>query len=287
VVRSQQNVTNSSKTTEAANTVSVQNNLPNADAGTNNAGSQEQRQEETTNYEIAKTVRTIVRDQPKVARLSLAVMVDGTTIVGADGKPNWQERKPEEIERIVRLVRSAIGFDEKRGDKVEVVSLRFTTEPDAPEAALVGGLPLGIEKSDLMRLAQLIVFGAIGTIALLLVLRPMVHRLTLTPPAAALPGMEGMTDDAMAIIGGASRDLGQLGGPPMRQALPGPHGQFPALTGPNNAAAQALEDESMVNIANVEGQLRASSIRRLADLVEKHPEESLSIMRAWMQQEPA
>ena len=49
----------------------------------------------------------------------------------------------------------------------------------------------------------------------------------------------------------------------------------------------ALEDDSMVNIANVEGQLRASSIRRLSDLVEKHPEESLSIVRAWMQQEPA
>jgi flagellar M-ring protein FliF len=78
VVRSQQNVTSTSKSSEAANTVSVQNNLPNADAGTNGAGSQEQRQEETTNYEIAKTVRTIVRDQPKIARLSLAVMVDGS-----------------------------------------------------------------------------------------------------------------------------------------------------------------------------------------------------------------
>ncbi len=230
-------------------------------------------------------MRTIVRDQPKVARLSLAVMVDGEAVAGADGKTVWQERKSEEIERITRLVRSAVGFDEKRGDKVEVVSLRFAAEPDAPEAAAAAGLPLGIEKSDLMHLAQLAVFGTLGIIALLLVLRPMVRRLTLAPPMTSLPGMEGISEDSMAMIGGASGDIEQLGSKPIRQALPGPNGQFPALSGPNSA--MSAEDESMVNVANVEGQLRASSIRRLADLVEKHPEESLSIVRAWMQQEPA
>jgi flagellar M-ring protein FliF len=49
--------------------------------------------------------------------------------------------------------------------------------------------------------------------------------------------------------------------------------------------AGALEDESMVRLANIEGQLRASSIRRLGELIDKHPEESLSIVRSWMQQE--
>ena len=46
-----------------------------------------------------------------------------------------------------------------------------------------------------------------------------------------------------------------------------------------------ITDESMVNMMNVEGQLRASSIRKLSEMVEKHPEESLSIMRGWMTQE--
>ena len=78
VTRSTQTVTNNSKTTEAATTVTVQNNLPNADAGKEGAGSQEARQEETTNYEIGKTVRTLIREQPQIDRISLAVMVDGT-----------------------------------------------------------------------------------------------------------------------------------------------------------------------------------------------------------------
>jgi flagellar M-ring protein FliF len=46
-----------------------------------------------------------------------------------------------------------------------------------------------------------------------------------------------------------------------------------------------IEDESMANIAQVEGQMRASSLRRIGELVDKHPEETLSIMRGWMVQE--
>jgi len=48
-----------------------------------------------------------------------------------------------------------------------------------------------------------------------------------------------------------------------------------------------LTDDSMVDLANIEGQLRASSLRKLAEMVEKHPDESLSIMRGWLSQERA
>ena len=279
VVRSNQTVTNNNKTTEAANTVSVQNNLPNADAGTaaNAAGTTEQHQEETTNYEITKTVRTIVRDQPKIARISLAVMVDGVVTAGLDGKPIWQERSADELDRIARLVRSAIGYDEKRGDKVEVVSLRFVAAPDLADDVAHSSLPFGLDKSDLMRLFQSAVFGLLALLALLLVLRPMVRRLTVAAPLQAI---------------GSSGEAAALGLADGRAAADG--SGLPALTGPAQARAGGrsdiaglLEDESMVNIANVEGQLRASSIRRVADLVEKHPDESLAIVRAWMHQEAA
>jgi flagellar M-ring protein FliF len=46
-----------------------------------------------------------------------------------------------------------------------------------------------------------------------------------------------------------------------------------------------LEDDSMVSIAQIEGQLRASSIRRVSELADKHPTETLSILRGWMAQE--
>ena len=285
VTRSSQNVTSSSKTTEAAGSVSVQNNLPNADAGTNAAGTQEQRQEETTNFEIAKTVRTIVRDQPRIARLSLAVMVDGVSSKGPDGIVAWKERPTEELERISRLIRSAVGYDEKRGDKVEVVSLRFVQDPDPVEDLARVVLPFGLEKSDLIRLMQTGLFGFLALMALMLVLRPMVRRLTVAPPLAAL----GHDDDATGLA--VDRGILSLDASSLKVSAQSSGTSLAALGGPTSArhalqqAVGLLEDESMVNIANVEGQLRASSIRRVADLVEKHPEESLSIVRAWMHQE--
>jgi flagellar M-ring protein FliF len=269
VARSTQSVTDSNRTTEAAATVSVQNNLPNADSGQNQAGSQGQRQEETTNFEIGKTVRVLVRDQPQIRRMSLAVLVDGVEEPGPDGKPVWRERNAEELGRIARLVRSATGFDEKRGDKLEVASLRFTGEGETSGPEPHGMLGLKLERADLMRLAQTGLLGMVVLLGLLLVLRPMVARLVAVPPGGLL--------DA-----------------PSQAALAGPAGE-PALA-PSPAAARLagpgpiagfLEDESMVSIANIEGQMRASSVRRIADLVEKHPEQTLMIVRAWMQQETA
>jgi flagellar M-ring protein FliF len=67
----------------------------------------------------------------------------------------------------------------------------------------------------------------------------------------------------------------------MGAALPAPAAQAIAA----GASPALIEDESMVNIAQVEGQMRASSLRRIGELVEKHPEETLSIVRGWMVQE--
>lgn len=267
VTRSTQTVNSTSKSTEPAPTVSVQNNLPNADAGQQSAGSQEGRQEETTNYEISKSVRTLIKDQPQIDRISLAVIVDGTASDGPDGKQAWQPRSAEELDRIASLVKTAIGYDEKRGDHVEVASMRFVSEVTAPPE-VNGILGMKLEKADLMHLAQTVLFGLIGIVALLLVLRPMVLRITAVAPGA---------------IGGGGGAFAALGGPGGMPAAAGA-GVPSALAGPV-PLPPLLEDESMVKIAQIEGQMRASSLRRITELVEKHPEETLAIVRGWMVQE--
>lgn len=260
VVRSQQSVSDNSKSSDGANNVSVQNNLPNPDSNTSNTTNQEGRQEDTTNYEISKSVRTLVHDAPQIQRISIAVMVDGTTAPGANGKPEWHERSPEEIARISALVKSAVGFDEKRGDQVQVVSMPFMGgESAAPLSS--GPFGLALEHADIVHLVETLLFGVVGVLALLVVLRPMVLRLTAigAPPALAAPA-DGMDDVAAGqILGGAEG-----------AALPGA------------AQVAMLEDERMTTLANIEGQMRISSIRKIADLIEKHPEESVAIMRGWM-----
>ncbi len=160
VVRSTQNVTVNNKTTDKAGPVSVQNNLPNADAGATASGSQEGRQEETTNYEIGKTVRAIVHDQPQIERITLAVMVDGVDQTTPDGKHVWKPRNQAELDQIEKLVKSAVGFDEKRGDRLDIVSMPFVTTLDAAEATPIanGGKATG----DLVTFLQMIAFGVVG-----------------------------------------------------------------------------------------------------------------------------
>jgi flagellar M-ring protein FliF len=275
VTRSTQTVNSTSKTTEPTQTVTAQNNLPNADSGAQNNGSQEGRQEETTNYEIDKTVRTLIHEQPKIDRISLGVMVDGTTQPGADGKPVWQPRSAEELDHLTALVKSAIGFDEKRGDQVNVVSMRFVTD-DAPAADSGGLLGLHLEKPDFMHLAQTGLFGVIGLLALLLVLLPMVARLTALAPAGL-----ALNDGSGASAAGALYPSGfpSVSAPTGMAALAPPGGMS---SGPT--AAQ-LEDEAMISLSQIEGQMRASSLRKLTDIVGKHPDETLTIMRGWMAQE--
>jgi flagellar M-ring protein FliF len=269
VIRSQQSVTDTSKTTEAQKTVTVQNNLPNADAGTTPAGSQSQRQEETTNYEISKTVRTIVNSEPQIRRINLAVMVDGEWAPDKDGKPVWHPRSADEIARITSLVQTAIGYDAKRGDHVEVASMKFAGDAVSMEAAPRRLLGLALDKADLMRLGQMLVFGVIAVLALLLVLRPMALRLS------------GPARLAGASAAGGIATLGAS--PPDGSTLLGAGRRLPSASFAGNVPP-LLEDESMVSVANIEWQMRASSIRKIAELTEKHPDETISIVRRWMLQ---
>jgi hypothetical protein len=52
-------------------------------------------------------------------------------------------------------------------------------------------------------------------------------------------------------------------------------GAVAQLTGPS-------EMEQRLDIARIEGQVKASSVKKVADFVEKHPEESTSILRSWV-----
>jgi flagellar M-ring protein FliF len=271
VPRSTQSVTDNSKSSEGEATVSVQNNLPNANAANpaSTNGSQQNRQEETTNFEISKTVRTTVHDQPQIKKLSLAVMVDGIDTPGADGKPVWKERSAAELEQIATLVKSAVGFDEKRGDQLQVTSMRFASdiEPAAPPPQGIFGLPL--EKGDLMRLAETMLVGVVALLTLLLVIRPMMMRLATVPSASV--------DASTALLEDMSMAPSVLG-TPMGDALA-------ALPAPGQGATALLEDERMVSLNNIEGQIRASAIRKVVEMVDKHPEETLTIMRGWMMQD--
>jgi flagellar M-ring protein FliF len=264
VVRSTQNVSSNNKTTDKTGPVSLQNNLPNADAGATASGSQEGRQEETTNYEIGKTVRAIVHDQPQVERITLAVMVDGVDEVGADGKHSWKARDQADLDRIEKLVKSAVGFDEKRGDRLDVVSMPFVTTVEAAEAA-----PLtrpAKMNGDLLTLVQMIAFGVVGFGIIILTARSIFATLNKQPATMAIAG-----GAAGEIAGGPGPGTGQLNGGALGIGHGGAEGGHPEG-----------EEDDTITMNNIQGQMRASSIRKVTKLVDMHPDTTLGILRGWM-----
>jgi flagellar M-ring protein FliF len=264
VVRSTQNVSSNNKTTDKTGPVSLQNNLPNADAGTTASGTQEGRQEETTNYEIGKTVRAIVHDQPQVERITLAVMVDGVDEVAADGKHNWKARDQADLDRIEKLVKSVIGFDEKRGDRLDVVSMPFVATLEAIEVAPVSRP--GKTNGDLLTFVQMIAFGVVGFGIIILTARSILAALNKTSVSMAVAG-----GAAAEIAGGSVSRIGQSNAGAL--AI----GRSAALA----EQAQIEEDETVI-MNNIQGQLRASSIRKVTQLVDLHPDTTLAIIRGWM-----
>src|SRR4029077_574784 len=192
VVRSSQTREESSATAgDAKGPVSVGNELPGAgksNEGGTGSGDQNHKTEEIVNYEISRITKTEVTEAGRVNRVSAAVLVDGNYTKNDKGEVADQPRSKEEIDHIAALVRSAIGFDAKRGDQVEVVNLRFAETPAMPIAEPAGWMSyLQFTKDDIMRFAEQGVMGVLGLIVLLLVVRPLVRRVV-TPEGAMAGG---------------------------------------------------------------------------------------------------
>ncbi len=282
VVRSTNSIeeTGSSQERQGANNVSVANNTPNPpgqDAnGSSGSTSQTGRTEEIVNYEISKTVRTEVKAGGEVTRISAAVLVDGIYQTAEDGTKTYQPRSAEELAQIDALVKSAIGFDAARGDVVNVVNMKFA-EPELIEVA--GTTLLGLDKTDLMRLAELVVLAIVAMLVLLLVVRPLLGRILAMPSAAPANIALAGPADQLALPPGAAAALAIPGPAPI--GLPG----LPSMPSSSDAEAIAAEIEQMIDLNQVEGRVRASSIRKISDLVDQHPEQAVNMIRQWVYQE--
>ena len=271
VVRSTQTVEEQANSTEKDNAdqVSVSQNLPETQNAAPPAGgptnsSVSTRTEETVNYEISKTVKNQTRESGIIKRLSVAVLVDGNYVDGKDGQTTYQPRSEAEMQQLEKLVKSAIGFNEQRGDTVELANMPFATVDvgDATEAPM----PLfGLTKDDYLRIAEIVVLGVVGLLVLLLVVRPLVARLIESLPRPQPASPEMLSD--------------QSAGPAPK--LPQPE----AGTGIGARSEVNDELEQMIDLEQVEGRVRASSLKKIGEIIEKHPEETVSIIRTWMFQE--
>ena len=238
------------------------NNIPGGEApGVGAVGSRSTDTTETTNYEISNTTTTTIREAGEIKRLAVSVAVDGKWTPGANGaEPTWAARTPEEIEQIKALVAAAVGIDTERGDRIEVLNVRFNRDLAVVGGAEAGSSLFDFTKNDVMRGVELLVLLITGLLLIFFVLRPLLKS------AAGGAG------------GGQLQLAGAGGGPPvtsLQTTIMSAAGGAPQISGPS-------EMDQRLDIARIEGQVKASSVKKVADFVEKHPEESTSILRGWV-----
>ena len=295
VVRSSQTREESSTAGEdKTGPVSVGNELPGAGkpapAG-NVSGDQNHKTEEIVNYEISRTTKTEVTEAGRVNRISAAVLVDGNYSKDDKGAITYQPRSKEEIDRIAALVRSAIGFDAKRGDQVEVVNLRFAEPMPTPINEPTGWMSyLQFTKDDIMRFAEQGVMVLLGLVVLLLVVRPLVRRIVTPEDGAAVASAAGKAGVARA-IGGHNVAAGAPGAGgvtiPGGVVAPPSAAEIAAMTGAQEAVAISNRTSAMIDVAQVQGQVHAQSVEKVGELAEKNPSAAVSIIRNWIHEDAA
>ncbi len=278
VARSTQSVEETATTTDsepASQTVSVASNLPGAPATpTSQAGPKNttntNRTEETVNFEITKTTTTHLRESGMIKRLSVAVLIDG--FYADDGKGNrvYKQRSTGEIAKLKKLVSSAIGFNAKRGDTLELVNMRFANnEEDFEEPARA---LFGFGKNDYIRIAVLGILAVVSILVILLVVRPMIKRILDALPEAIASSKKAINESVAAAAANPALPAGE--------AAVGDLAATTQIAGPNFAPPSPL-----VNLDQIEGRVQQSSLKHIGEIVDKHPEEAVNIIRNWMYQE--
>jgi flagellar M-ring protein FliF len=245
--------------------ISVGTNLPDANFGTGDVASRQENQsrtEETTNFEISKVITNHIKEGGEIERISVAVLIDENQTVNDDGERVSEPRPQEQMELLSTLVRGAIGFDEDRGDQLELIQMQFASF-EAPEEELE--LFFGMGKNDILRVVEVSVLSIVAILVILLVVRPLLSR--------AFEALPSAQEEAERLLADQGRGA-------------------PALTGPGAPGGVPVDSEDdeeqfeeLIDIDRVEGRVKASSVKKVGEIVEKHPEEALSILRSWMYQE--
>lgn len=254
VLRSSTTIEEKNQSDEREPIVSVQENIPDAEGKNINQVSQQgSKTEETQNFEISKQTTSQVRKQGVIKRISVAVIVDGTYKAGENGAREFIPRTEQEMEQLTTLAKSAVGFNEDRGDVVEVVNMQFYN----PEDMLNAEDPIifmGFTKKEVMKMVEGIGVAIVSILVILLVIRPLI--------AKAFEQSEELKqqEEALMLSQGDLRMIGSDGRP----------------------VSESDELDELIDVAKVEGRVKGSTMKKIGEIIDQHPQEALAIVRSWL-----
>ncbi|WP_245987905.1 flagellar basal-body MS-ring/collar protein FliF [Sphingobium fluviale] len=241
--------------------VTVGNQLPTGGAsGPASGGTQTQsRANETSEdvtYDNSRTDTVTATGPGSIKRLSVAVSID----------PGAKKSLPaDQMQKLTRLVENAVGYDAERGDSVVVEAMPFT--PTAEEEGAGLDIMRYVPTAQILPMLELLLVAGVGLMVLRIVRSG--GGGDANGSAALLSGRRAA--DTMEPDANGDTMLPALEGDP---ALPAP----PSLANPSHMAA--LDQE--IALAQVEGGIKASSLKRIGETIASNPAESASVIRQWM-----
>jgi flagellar M-ring protein FliF len=257
VVRANEN--NSQKT--AASPASVDQNLPQAETATATAGpetsSASDRKEETTNYEMNSKRIATVSNGYSLTKMSISVVVNQTRLAAILGKDAKPEDVSARIAEIQKMVASATGFSEPRGDVINVSAVEFIDGLDGAEVYQPGILDwFGAQTGTMI---NALAFVVVAFLVAWFGLRPMVAA-AVSPAALPAPSFDDV-----------------------QRSLPTPDPAVAAIADQNAAAAGAAGGarQRANALDDLRQKIRPAPQDRLARMVDLNEERSAQILRKW------
>jgi flagellar M-ring protein FliF len=152
----------------------VRSNTEGQETDKDKAKTSSARQSETVNYELSKMVSKIVAPSGEVKQLSVAVLVDGSYQPGQkNGERTYMPRSAEELAKYRDIVKSAIGYNESRGDRVEVANIPFDTQDIVGET-----LAREAQQAFWLHVGRYVLFALLGLLFFFFFVRPLVRWVT-------------------------------------------------------------------------------------------------------------
>jgi len=140
----------------------------------------------TVNYEVDKTIQYVQKAGGGLKRLSVAVVVNYRKTVDKTGKVAMKPLSPAEITQITNLVKEAMGYNQARGDTLNVVNSSFASPP--PET--IPDVPLWKQPQTIdltMQTGKYLLMAVALLLLYLRMLKPMLKKIA-EAPALPAPG---------------------------------------------------------------------------------------------------
>ena len=244
---------------QAATPTTVEQNLPETQAAATDgpqSSSQNDRKEEITNYEINSKKIATVSNGYSVTKMSIAVVVNQQRLMSVLGKDAKPEQIAQRVADIKKMVASATGLDEKRGDIIDVSAVELIDGLDGQQLASPGIL------DAVSRYTGSLINAAAFIVVVFLVaffgLRPMAAALSNKPAALAGPSFDDV-----------------------QRSLPTPDATA------TEAPVGSLADNRPTPLDDLRKKLRPAPQDRLARMVDINEERTANILRKWTAQEAA